>query len=191
MAPTRSSHTWTALALAGIAGFIGPSLACDKGKKDAPQPGASEPSAAKGNPDKPAVAASGPPRCDDFFTKDEIKALGLNAERYSEVASTNDAVTCTLGGVSAVIWRADRYSSIVDGITANGEKTGVAVEDGPKIGAQTQWTTMAGVHGIDGKSPHTVNFLSPSKKFTAAVSGTDKAKVEQVANALLAKFEKP
>jgi len=140
--------------------------------------------------EQPARARSGPLTCEGFITKDEVKALGLNADRYHELASSDDAVNCTLGEVSAVIWRGDTYSSIVDGIKANGEKTGVATEDGPKVGAETQWTTMPGVHGLDGKAPHTLNFLPPTKKFTASVTGTDRAKVEQVATALLAKLEK-
>jgi hypothetical protein len=35
-----------------------------------------------------------------------------------------------------------------------------------------------------------LNFLPPTKKFTASVTGTDRAKVEQVATSLLAKLEK-
>jgi len=189
--PAQLSHaTWSAVALAGILGLIGPGLACDKDKKDAPKAGASDPSAAKAGAEKPARADSGPLRCESFLTKDEAKALGLNTARYSELASSSDAVNCKFGEASAVIWRGDTYASIVAGIKANGANTGVATEDGPKVGAETQWTTMPDVHGLDGKAPHTLNFLPSNKKFTAAVTGTDKAKLEQVAHALLARFEK-
>ena len=146
--------------------------------------------------DKAAERASGKPgdlRCADFISKAEAEAMGLKIERYG-VTAADDAmqvVNCSLGGVTAVIWRGDQYASMIAGIKANGLSNGVETEDGPKIGGDSQWTTMPDVHGHDGKVPHTVNFSPPSKKFTAAVSGTDRDKIEQVARALLARFEAP
>ncbi len=175
-----------AVALIAIIPLVVPGVGCDK-KKDAPQPAANP--AAPGAATAESPAKPGALRCGDFLSKAEVQALGLKAERYHETASGQAGVHCTFGEVSAQIWRGDQFTSIVDGIKANGAKDGVAMEDGPKIGAETQWTTMPDVHGLDGKPPHIANFLPANKKFTAAVTGTDQAKIEQVAKALLAKFE--
>lgn len=173
-----------ALALA----LVAPGAGCDK-KKDAPAPVASAATPAAATADGTA-AKPGALHCEDFLSKAEAQAMGLKAERYHETASgAMDGVHCTFGEVSAQIWRGNQFTSIVDGIKAHGAKDGVAMEDGPKIGAETQWTTMPDVHGLDGKPPHIANFLPANKKFTAAVTGTDPAKIEQVAKALLAKFE--
>jgi hypothetical protein len=186
--PEVSRGTWRLAAIASGVALLALGAGCDK-KKDAPQPGA--------NPATPAAATAettaakpGALRCEDFLSKAEAQALGLKAERYSEMASAQMAgVHCTFGEVSAQIWRGEQYTSIINGLEANGARTGVALEDGPKVGAETQWTTMPDVHGMDGKAPHVLNFVPANKKFTAAVTGTDKAKIEQVAKALLAKFE--
>lgn len=183
--PSEISRVIGRLAAVALLVLVVPSPACDK-KKDAPSPAASPASATADG----TAAQPGPLRCQDFISKDEARALGLRAELYNDRAKAPmNGVRCTLGEVSAQIWRGDQFTSIVDGIKANGAKNGVVTEDGPTIGAGTQWTTMPDVHGMDGKPPHTVNFVAANKKFTAAVTGTDQAKIEHVAKALLAKLE--
>lgn len=177
----RSRAAWCRAALAGAVALLVSSAGCDR--KDAP----AAPTTATA---ETTAARPDALRCQDFISKDEAKALGLRAELYNDRAKAQvGSVRCTLGEVSVQIWRGNQYTSAVNGIQANGARTGVATEDGPRIGAETQWTTMPDVHGMDGKSPHTVNFLPANQKFTAAVTGTDRAKVERVAGALLTKLE--
>jgi hypothetical protein len=168
--------------LGGIAVLIASGLACDK--KDSPK------SAAPSAGDKPAAADTGQLTCAMFMTKEELTALGLETKRYGELANMGGgAVTCNFG-VTAVIWRGDLYSATVDSIKANSAKTGVVVEDGPKVGGDATWVTIGSVKDLDGKSPHSIYFVSPNRKFTSNVAGSDKAKVEKLAQALTAKFEK-
>jgi hypothetical protein len=149
--------------------------ACDKAGEQAP----------KGT-DKPAQV-----RCEDFITKADVTALGLKAEPYKEVSEPKtQAVRCSFGELSATIWRGDKFGSIVDGIKAHGKKAGIALQDGPMIGVETQWTTMPAAPELPGHERHTLNFIPPNRKFTASVTGTDKSEVEQVATTLLGKLQK-
>jgi hypothetical protein len=181
--PMQLSRAARRATLVGIVVLIASGIAC--GRKDSPK--AAPPS---GN-DKAAAADNGPLKCEAFMTKDEATALGLDTKRYGELATLGTgAVTCNLGDVSAVIWRGDLYASTVDSIKANSDRTGVVVEDGPKVGAGTMWVTIPSIKDLDGKSPHTIYFLAPNKKFTASLSGSDQSKLVRVAQALQARFEK-
>jgi hypothetical protein len=164
--------------------------ACNNAGERAPQAVRAEGAAKLGG--SRAADKSAQVRCEDFITKAEVTAFGLRAEPYNEKSGPDlQAARCSFGNLSAAIWRGDHYAGIVDGITQHGKKAGIAVADGPLVGAETQWTTMPGAPEMDGgKERHTLNFLPPNRKYTASVTGTDRSKIEQVANTLLAKFQK-
>ena len=165
-----------------------------KKQTDAPpdkaQPSTTEPN--KPVADAPPAQTSGQPHCVDFLTDAVVSSLALKpqANNHEMIVSRQHAVRCAYEGVSANIWLGDQFATIVAGVKAAGANSGVDIEEGPAIGAQTLWTTLPAIHGPDGKPPHTVNFSTANKKFTGGVSGTDKARVEQVAAALAARFEK-
>jgi hypothetical protein len=177
MACQRPSSSGSALALACLcAAWL---WACDKARELGPEG------------QREATAKALRVRCEDFMTRADITALGLKAEPYSEVTDAKtQAVRCSFGEVTAAIWRGDKYGSIVDGIDKHGKAAGIAAQEGPMIGVETQWTTMPPAPEADGKERHTLNFVPPNRKFTASVTGTDKSKVEQVAATLLARFQK-
>ena len=175
--------------------LIGAWFAAGCNKQPDAQPDKAQPSANESRKTveaAPAAPGSAEIRCSDFFTDADVSALALKPMSINhEIAiASEQAVRCSYKAVSAYIWRGDRFPSIVDGVKTNGKSTGVETEEGPAVGAQTLWTTMPAVHGADGKAPHTLNFSPSNKKFTGAVTGTDKDRVQQVATALLARFEK-
>jgi hypothetical protein len=163
--------------------------ACNKAQEQVPQGGRAEVTAKRG--DKRAADEPAQVRCADLITKAEVTALGLPAEPYNETADPKiQAARCSFGDLSAAIWRGDKYASLVDGVKRYGKAAGIAEEDGPPVGVETQWTSMAGAQGSDGERRHTLNFVPPNRKFTASITGTDRSQIEQVANTLLAKFQK-
>jgi hypothetical protein len=174
-----------ALIILGLAGVIAPSLGCnEKDKPEGAQPAASQ-SPASQSPASPtaatAPAGDGKLHCDQFLSKDELAALGLAMHPTAPEMSQDILVSCNYDSVIAMIWRGGDYywSSVVGGFKANGA---TKPDEGPKIGAETSWVTMGGLH--------MVGFLPANKKFAASVTSSDKAKAEKVATALNAKFEK-
>jgi hypothetical protein len=163
--------------------------ACNRTQEQASQAGREGVTA---KPDgRRAAKAPAQLRCEDLLTKAEVTALGLPAEPYKETADPKiQAARCAFGDLSAAVWRGDKYGSLVDGIKKYGKAAGVAEEDGPPVGVETQWTSTADAQASDGRKRHTLNFVPPNRRFTASITGTDKAQIEQVANTLLAKFQK-
>lgn len=163
--------------------------ACSKAQEQVSQGGSAKVTAKPG--DKRAADQPAQLRCEDLITKAEITALGLPAEPYNGTADPKlHAARCSFGDLSAAVWRGDKYASLLDGIKKYGKAAGVTEEDGPPVGVETQWTSMAGAEGSDGKRRHTLNFLPPNRKFTASITGTDMSQIEQVANTLLTKLQK-
>ena len=189
-----ASRTLLGLACLCATGLV----ACNKDRepvpRGAPAEGAAKPSdKAAATPGDKAAAnqPAAPVLCADFLTKEEVTALGLNAEPYNATEDADiQAARCVFGELSAAIWRGgDKYAGILDGIKKHGKNAGITEVSGPSVGAETFWTTMPG-EGTGAKERHTLNFVPPNKKFTASITGTDKPKVEQVGNILLAKFQK-
>jgi hypothetical protein len=167
---------------------LGPA-ACNKAQEQVSQQGRAEVTAKPG--DKALADEPAQVRCEDFITKAEVTALGLPAEPYSGTADPKiQAARCSFGDLSAAIWRGDKYASLVDSIKKYGKAAGIAEEDGPPVGVETQWTSMAAAQGSEGKRRHTLNFVPPNKRFTASITGTDRSQIEQLANTLLTKFQK-
>jgi hypothetical protein len=167
---------------------LGPG-ACSKAQEQVSQGARAEVTAkpdAKRAADEPAQVL-----CEDMISKTEVMALGLPAEPYNATVDPKlHAARCTFGDMSAAILRGDKYATLLDSIEKYGKAAGIAEEDGPPVGAETKWTSMPGVQGSDGKRLHTLHFVPPNRRFTASITGTDRSQIEQVANALLAKFEK-
>lgn len=172
------------IGIVALVGAIAPSLGCDKKDKpaEAPpaasQPAASQPAASP--PAEKAPAGDGNLHCDQFLSKDELTTMGMAMRPNSEF-SQEIMVRCSYDGGTAMIWRGDHYGSSVLG-SYKAQGSAAQPDDGPKVGAETVWLTMSG--------SHIVGFLPANKKFTATVTGGDKAKVEKLANALNARFEK-
>jgi hypothetical protein len=173
------------IGIVGLAGAVAPSLGCDKKDKgNGAQPAANAPAP---NQPAPSPSAAKAPEgdknmhCDQFLSKDELAALSLAMHPTAPEQSMDVLLSCNYDSVIAMIWRGGDYywSSVVGGFKANGA---TKPDEGPKIGAETTWVTMGGLH--------VVGFLPANKKFSASVTSSDKAKAEKVAIALNAKFEK-
>jgi hypothetical protein len=202
---SRGTSGALALIILGLAGVIAPSLGCNKkDKPEGAQPAASQSPASQSpasqspasqspasqspasqSPASP-TAATAPPgdgklHCDQFLSKDELAALGLAMHPTAPEMSQDILLSCNYDSVISMIWRGGDYywSSVVGGFKAN---DATKPDEGPKIGAETTWVTMGGLH--------VVGFLPANKKFAASVASTDKAKAEKLATALNAKFEK-
>lgn len=174
----------SALALVGWLGLVGAiaaGLGCNKKDKQAPPPAASPPATtapAGKPPEAKAAADDGKLHCAQFLTKDDLAAIGLTRDPTPDEQSPGPFVMCNYGGATAMIWSGDAWSTVVGSMKANK----IAPEDGPRIGEQTVWTSMS--------DNHIVGFQPANKKYTATVTGGDKARNEKVARALLARFEK-
>jgi hypothetical protein len=124
-------------------------------------------------------------RCGDFLTSAEIQALGLDASKYqADYRKPNEGlgVTCQIDKVTVSIFHGASFDSMREG-ARNGIAVGMLGEqEGPKIGRETIWTTLA--------MAHTVTFWSTGGRFAANITGNDKALVEKLARTVEANMEK-
>ena len=175
-----------------VAGALAASaLSCSKSEKATVPPAssvatvvASESAAPSDEPPKPKPKPK-LLKCEDFFTVEETKKLGMFSPRYDPDKQQSSKMTgalCMTRPSSFVAYGGDRYRSLVGGSLDVAIKKGsVKKIDGPIIGGKTQWTLT--------KTIHTVAFQSKNEKFAATVAGGTKADVEKLAKALAAKME--
>ena len=133
----------------------------------------------------PQQAIDNPLRCGDFFTKAEVRALGLDAEHYKEDERQTDSlgVICSMGAAGAQIHRGERYAAVLAAVEASIKDGTIKPQSGPTLGSDARWYLFGGVNSVV--------FLASSKAFSASVRGDTKALVEKVARALDAKMKKP
>jgi hypothetical protein len=155
--------------------------ACSKSNDAAPSPAPAKTEPPKTAPPKP----TGPMKCSDFFTADEAKAAGFDTMGYSPdgIGASNYNVACNVAHTTTYIFRGDNTSSLIDGFKRLPE---YKPDDGPKIGASTQWL----VASQGSNKVYFAIFASSKNNFSANVSGLDKAAVEKFATALSARFDK-
>lgn len=137
------------------------------------------PNAQQAKPEQAKPAEPAPLRCGDYFTAADAKAIGIEAPGYDEnttQSSPGAGVVCMAGPLTIAVFRGDRLDSMLSGLEAAGDKSGVKLQEGPAIGAASKWTLMG--------SFTSVMFTATSKGFTGNVSGQDKAVVEKAARAL-------
>jgi hypothetical protein len=98
-------------------------FACSSDSKETPS---SKPQVAASTPDEAKASAATKeegPRCGDFLSTVEAKALGLDTEGYDEDATPRKpgmGVNC----LSATLFRGDAYDTMIRGLHANSEKSG-------------------------------------------------------------------
>jgi hypothetical protein len=131
-----------------------------------------------------SAPAEGSLHCSVFISEAELESLGQsNPDGYKEMTNDNPrAVSCNFGEALVVIYPSDQFSG-AGGLKKNAASSGIKVEEGPKIGGDSQWGT---IEGTEGKN---VTFVSTKGNYSANVAGTDRAILEKVARALEAKFE--
>ena len=124
-------------------------------------------------------------RCGDFLTSAWTSALGLDASKYNaDYRKPNEGlgVTCQVDKVTVSIFHGASFDSMREG-ARNGIAQGMlGEEEGPKIGRETIWTTLA--------QAHTVTFWSTGGRFAANVTGNDKVLMEKLARTVEANMEK-
>jgi hypothetical protein len=163
--------------------WVAAALACAC-NSNAAAPAASDPKPAANRPSEPAAQPAAEParvRCGDFLTTAEAQALGLDAKRYDEDATARwpgEGVACA----NTTIYPGHLYDTIVRGMHAHREGSGLALQEGPTIGSASLWSLTGGWHSVA--------FHSTNKRFAGRVTDTDKALVEKVARALLANMDK-
>jgi len=132
----------------------------------------------------PAVPSVAVLRCGDYLTEADLKTLAIEAPSYDEEVAQTDpklGVICVAGPITAGIFRGDVHETMLRGLEAAGDKSGVKLTEGPSIGAASQWTAMGRMRGL--------MFTVTSKSHTANISGEDKALIEKVARFLDAKLQ--
>lgn len=179
IASRASSALLLALALAAGA------CASDAGEQRAgPASSAAETTPAADAPaPAPAPNPSGSVRCGDVISAAELKALGIAAESF-DADATGDRSTgarCLAGDIGFNLFPGSAYGSMVRGLEAQAERAGIERIEGPSAGRASQWTRMSSVRGL--------MFQSEDERYAANLSGTDAAKLEQLARQLLANMQ--
>jgi hypothetical protein len=159
--------------------------ACSKSNDAAPSPAPAKTEPPKTAQPAPPPKPTGPMKCSDFFTADEAKAAGFDTMGYDPdgVGASASNVGCSVAHTTTYIFRGDNTSSLIEGFKRLPE---YKPDDGPKIGASTQWL----VASQGSTKVYFAIFASSKNNFSANVSGLDKAAVEKFATALSVKFDK-